>query len=149
MSLLRVIALLLLLIPVVELFVLVKLGGVIGALPTVFLVVFSAVLGVLLVRTQGIATLWRVRTALARGEVPAIPVLEGVVVVIGGLLLVIPGVLTDAVGLLCLLPQVRQRMIVAFLRRTGVIAGRRGNAPARPDASRTLEREYWRDEDRR
>lgn len=148
MRLVHVLFLLFLLVPLLEIYLLIQVGRVIGALPTVFLVVFTAVLGALLVRAQGFATLGRARQALARGEVPAIQMLEGVVLLISGVLLLTPGFFTDALGFLGLVPVIRQRLIMTFLRRSGIVpvtpspsAGRSGR--------RTIEGEYWRDDERR
>ena len=60
-----------LLVPLVEIYLLIQMGGVIGALPTVFLVVFTAVLGAALVRFQGFSTLQRLQATLVRGGMPA------------------------------------------------------------------------------
>ena len=150
MGLFRILFLLFLLVPLLEIYLLIKVGGIIGALPTVFLVVFTAVLGALLVRAQGFATLGRVREALARGEVPAIQMLEGVVVLISGALLLTPGFFTDALGFLCLVPRIRQRLIIAFLKRSGVVVvGQKPASDQTDDGPRTIEGEYWRDDERR
>jgi UPF0716 protein FxsA len=77
--------------PTLELYLLIEIGSDIGAIPTIFLVVFTAVLGGLLMRQQGVSTLMRVRQAMDRGEVPALEMLEGAVLLLGGLLLLIPG----------------------------------------------------------
>ncbi|KAF0191998.1 MAG: biotin--acetyl-CoA-carboxylase ligase [Gammaproteobacteria bacterium] len=148
MGLFRFLLLLLLLVPVLEIYLLIKVGGVIGALPTVFLVVFTAVLGALLVRAQGFATLGRVREALARGEVPALQMLEGMVLLVSGVLLLTPGFFTDTLGFLCLVPAIRQRLIMGFLKRAGVVTGQKP-APAKDEGPRTLEGEYWRNDERR
>ncbi len=105
------------LIPLVEIYFLIKVGGVIGAGWTVAAVVGTAVLGAWLVRLQGLG-LWReVNRSLARGELPAEPVLEGVVVLVAGALLLTPGFFTDALGFACLLPPLRRAAIRALLRR--------------------------------
>ncbi|MDH3935199.1 MAG: FxsA family protein, partial [Gammaproteobacteria bacterium] len=87
--------LLFLLVPLVEIYLLIQIGGVIGAFPTVMLVVFTAVLGAALARYQGLATLQRLQATIARGETPAIEVFEGVLLLVGALLLLTPGFLTD------------------------------------------------------
>ena len=74
-------------VPLVEIYLLIKIGGVIGAWPTVALVVGTAVAGAGLLRWQGMATLLRVRQSLERGELPALPMLEGVLLLIAGALL--------------------------------------------------------------
>ena len=140
--------LLFLLVPLAEIYLLIVVGGWIGALPTVFLVVFTAVLGALLLRHQGFWTLQRVRRAMERGQVPAVEMLEGVMLVAGGALLLTPGFITDVVGFACLLPPLRRRVAVAWLRRYLVLRPHDGPGPGGPSerGPRTLEGE-WRRED--
>jgi UPF0716 protein FxsA len=149
MGLFRILLLLFLLVPVLEIYLLIKVGGLIGALPTVFLVVFTAVLGALLLRAQGFATLARVREALAAGEVPALQMLEGMVLLVSGALLLTPGFFTDTLGFLCLVPAVRQRLIMSVLKRSGIVVTGRSPPPGADDGPRTIEGEYWRDDERR
>lgn len=111
----RVFLLLLLLFPVLELFVLVKVGMSIGFLPTFLLVVAGSMLGVFVVRIAGVATALSARQSLARGELPAQQMLDGLMMTIGGGLLVLPGFISDVLGLLFLMPFTR-RMIVGKVR---------------------------------
>ncbi len=137
-------------IPLIEIYLLIKIGGLIGALPTVFLVVFTAVLGAVLLRQQGFATLARVQATLARGEIPAIEVLEGMVLLIGGVLLLTPGFFTDAIGFVCLVPALRRRLILWAIRRGIVGATGVGDSPHPSNQGpRTIEGEYKRDNDQR
>lgn len=136
--------LLFLLLPVAEIFVLIKVGQWIGALATVFLVVFSAVLGALLIRHQGFMTLNRVRSSLDRGEVPAEAMLEGAVLFAGGILLLVPGFLTDIAGLATLLPPVRRMLVRAFLRGPGQPPP--GPGAGEPRGPYTIEGEFRRDD---
>jgi len=92
----QILFLLFLLIPLLEIYLLIKVGGIIGALPTVFIVVFTAVLGAWLLRIQGLSTLMRVRSTLAQGGIPAVEMLEGAVLLVAGALLLTPGFFTDA-----------------------------------------------------
>jgi UPF0716 protein FxsA len=112
----RVFLLLLLLFPVLELFVLVKVGMSIGFLPTFLLVVGGSMLGIFVVRVAGLATAMSARQSLARGELPAQQMLDGLMMTIGGGLLVLPGFISDVLGLLCLMPFTR-RLIVGKVRR--------------------------------
>ncbi|MBM7061641.1 membrane protein FxsA [Pseudomonas sp. UL073] len=112
----RVFLFLFLLFPLVELAVLIQVGSAIGVLPTLLLIVASAVLGSVLLRVAGLATAWRARERLARGELPEQEMLEGLLIAVGGGLLLLPGFISDVIGLLCLLPPVR-RLLVAKLRR--------------------------------
>lgn len=106
---------LLLLFPLVELAVLIKVGSVIGVLPTLLLIIGSAVLGSVLLRVAGVATAWRARERLARGELPEQEMLEGLLIAVGGGLLLLPGFISDIFGLLCLFPFTR-RLLVGKLR---------------------------------
>ncbi len=120
MPLFRLLFLLLLFIPLIEVYLLIKVGALIGVIPTVALVVFTAVLGAQLMRHQGLATLARVQTLLARGELPTVPMLEGVVILVSGALLLTPGFLTDTLGFLGLIPPVR-RAVIWFVLRRGLV----------------------------
>ncbi len=144
------VALLLLLfvgIPLVELYFLIEVGSWIGALPTILLTVFTAVLGGMLVRLQGFSTAMRVRAGMERGEVPAIEMLEGVVLLLSGILLLLPGFFTDLLGFLCLVPPIRRAMIVWFLKRSGTMRPDPGADPQKPGEHRVIEGEYRRDDE--
>jgi UPF0716 protein FxsA len=101
---------LLLLLPILEIAVLIEVGGWIGGGPTLLLVVLGGVAGSLLLRRQGLATLRRAQESLDRGEPPVGAVFEGFCVVIGAILLIIPGFLTDIVGILLLVPFLRDAL---------------------------------------
>jgi len=107
-------------IPLVEMFILLKVGAVIGALPTIGLVVFTATLGIWLLRLEGIATLARVQEKLNQGQIPETELLEGIMLLVGGALLLTPGFVTDAMGFTCLIPVLR-RPIARWIIRQGVI----------------------------
>ena len=146
----RTLLALFLIVPIIEIYLLIQVGGVIGAIPTVFLVVFTAVLGALLLRQQGFATLKRVQESMARGELPALQLLEGVFLLFGGALLLTPGFFTDAIGFVCLLPPLRQGLIRWVMRR-GVfnVSGVAGAGHQQHQGPRTIEGEYSRDKDER
>jgi UPF0716 protein FxsA len=114
--------------PLVELYVLIEVGSEIGALSTILLSVFTAILGAALVRLQGVSVLLRVQETLARGEAPALEMLEGAVLMMAGVMLLFPGFITDAMGFLMLVPPLRRQLIVAVLKRSGAI----GPAPGGP-----------------
>ncbi|MEZ5541476.1 MAG: FxsA family protein [Pseudomonadota bacterium] len=139
--------LLFLAVPLVEIWLLIKVGGVIGALPTVALVVLTAVIGAALARAQGLATLQRLQAALGRGETPAIELLEGVLLLVGALLLLTPGFFTDALGFACLVPAVRRGLALWLLRRITVVTPA-GPNPARDGSHQptTIEGEFRREE---
>ncbi|MAM00555.1 MAG: exlusion protein FxsA [Alteromonadaceae bacterium] len=103
--------------PIVEMVVLIKVGSAIGVLPTVGLVLLTAVIGAALLRVQGLATLLRANQRMQSGEIPAQEVAEGFVLAIGGALLLTPGFVTDAMGLCCLIPGSRRWLISRLMKR--------------------------------
>lgn len=122
--------------PLLEIYVLVEIGQVIGPLWTVALLLLVAALGSLLLRQQGLATLAKVQAALARGELPAGAILEGLVLLVAGVLMVTPGFVTDVMAFLCLLPPLRKG-IVALLAHTlslRVLGGGGGGTSRGPGA---------------
>jgi UPF0716 protein FxsA len=102
--------------PFVELFLLIRIGRVVGAGSTIAFVIAMGILGAVLAKTQGRKVLEEWRASLAAGRVPEEGVLGGVLVLVGGLLLITPGVLSDLAGFLCLLPPTR-RVIARALSR--------------------------------
>lgn len=103
-------------VPVLEIYLLIKVGGIIGALPTIAIVILTAIIGTWLLRQQGLATLHRYQQNLGQGQIPAMEIIEGMVLLFGGALLLTPGFFTDAIGFLCLIPVTRQAMIRAFMK---------------------------------
>lgn len=99
--------LVLIVVPIVELAVFVEVSGRIGILNTVGLLLLISIVGVWLVRRQGLATLQRIRSSLAVGVVPTPDLVDGAAILLAGGLLVLPGFVTDAVGLLLLFPPTR------------------------------------------
>ena len=98
-------------VPLIEVALFIKVGGLIGVLPTVLLCVLSAVAGTALMRAQGLATLDRLRASLEAGGDPRGPIAHGALILVAGMLLITPGFFTDAVGLLLLIPAVRRQVI--------------------------------------
>ncbi|MDH3229340.1 MAG: FxsA family protein [Alphaproteobacteria bacterium] len=95
-------------VPILEIAVFIQAGGLIGLWPTLAAVVVTAVIGVALLRAQGLAALDRARRQLDRGQIPIAEVFTGVCLLIAGALLLTPGFITDAVGFLLLIPPVRE-----------------------------------------
>lgn len=108
-------------IPLVELYFMLQVSDEVGAFNTVLLVVLTAVIGGIMVRLQGFSTLLRVREMSARGEVPAIEVMEGVILLACGVMLLLPGFITDALGFLLLVPPIRRMMVIYALKRSNVL----------------------------
>ena len=98
-----------------EIFVLVSVGQAIGGLSTVLLVIITAFIGSSLLRSQGWSTMAKAQQSIAEGRAPAMEMLEGVVIVVSGILLLTPGFLTDTLGLLGLMPWSRTYFINHFL----------------------------------
>jgi UPF0716 protein FxsA len=94
-------------VPIAELFVIIKVGELIGVVPTLALLLADAVLGSLLLKHQGRGAWRRFNEALARRRFPGREVADGVLIVIGGTLLLAPGFLTDIAGLFLLIPPTR------------------------------------------
>src|SRR5688500_17675475 len=94
-------------IPVAELLILIKIGSHIGALNTVALVVLTAVLGLMLVRLEGLRTLRQIQLSLSQGEIPSEELIDGILIFVSGILLLTPGVLTDVFALILLIPYTR------------------------------------------
>lgn len=103
-------------IPLIDLYLLLQIAGWIGALQTVALVVVTGIAGGLLARMQGVQTLRRLQYRLNTGESPSSELADGALILVGAALLVTPGVLTDAVGFLLLLPFTRP-VVRRWLRR--------------------------------
>ncbi|MEL4440604.1 FxsA family protein [Shewanella algae] len=129
------------LIPVVELSVLIRVGEVLGSWNTVALVILTAVVGVSLVRSQGLSTLMSVQKKLAAGEAPGQEIVEGMMLAMAGILLLIPGFVTDLIGLILLTPITRAPLARYFYQRMQlkVVAGaqfRAGTNPFEPPHQR-------------
>jgi len=114
----RVFFLLLLLLPIVELWFIIEVGDAIGALPAIGLLIFAGFAGLALLRKQSFSTMARVQNRLSQGEVPSQELVEGFLLALGGILLLCPGFLTDIVALIIILPPLRQ-LLSAWLLRTG------------------------------
>lgn len=106
----------LLVVPVAEIAVFIQVGSRIGVGMTLLLVVASAVVGIRLVHAQGFATAARVQAMIARGESPALELLQGLALLVAGVLLVIPGFLTDLAAFALLIPPLRRGIIRFYLR---------------------------------
>lgn len=109
--------LLFIVVPIAELAVVIQVGQEIGVLWTVALLVADSILGSVLMRAQGRAAWRRFNEAIGAGKVPAREVIDGSLVIFGGLLLLTPGFLTDLLGLLLLIPPTRAVVRAALARR--------------------------------
>lgn len=98
------------LIPVTEIYLLITIGGYIGAMNTVLLVIMTGFAGAYLARLQGMQTMFRVRESLQRGMMPSGELLDALLIFIAGVVLLTPGFITDIAGILLLLPPVRTHL---------------------------------------
>jgi UPF0716 protein FxsA len=110
MKIFQTLFLVVLIIPFAEIYLLIQVGAIIGAFPTILLVVFTAVLGAWLLKQQGFATFQRFQENLAQGVIPAYEMVEGPIILVGGALLLTPGFITDIIGFACLIPQSRRKI---------------------------------------
>ena len=95
-------------IPLIELLLLIKIGKIIGAIPTILIVILTGILGAALTKSQGILTLNKIRNEVNIGRLPTENLLNGILILIGGIVLLTPGLLTDIFGFLLLIPQTRK-----------------------------------------
>ena len=137
-----------------EIYVLVSVGQAIGGLSTVLLVVITAFIGTSLLRQQGWSTMAKAQQSMAEGRTPAMEMLEGVVILVSGILLLTPGFLTDGLGLLGLMPWRRHYFINHFLEknaervfksRNSVFINRSETTDSKSKKDETIEGEFWED----
>ena len=103
-------------IPIIEIYLLIEIGSMLGALTAVTLVILTGFLGAFLARMQGLQTLYRIQESLREGRMPSGELLDALLIVIAGLVLLTPGFLTDSAGFLLLIPATRN-FIKYWLRR--------------------------------
>ncbi|MCK5697643.1 MAG: FxsA family protein [Gammaproteobacteria bacterium] len=107
-------------VPLIEIYLLIEVGGVIGALPTILAVLLTAILGVTLIRIQGFSTLQKAQASINQGIAPAKEIFEGIMLLFSALCLLIPGFFTDTIGFLLLIPPLRSWLASAFLNSRGL-----------------------------
>ena len=121
-------------VPLIEIALFIKVGGLIGLWPTLGLVLLSAVAGTTLMRAQGMRAWAEVQRSLASLSDPSRPLAHGALILIAGMLLLTPGFFTDSLGLLLLIPAVREAVMNRIAQRIQVVspAGPRPRDPHRP-----------------
>ena len=137
-------------IPIVEMYLLIEVAERIDALPTILLVMLTAVVGVSLIRHQGISTLTKGIGRLNQAEIPAAEIIEGILLAVAGAFLITPGFVTDFIGFTIVIPVTRQIIALMLLKRLSARAEFRtnnvdfGRGPyKKPDtASPVIEGEY-------
>lgn len=97
-------------IPMIELYLLIMLGARIGAMPTIGLIVLTGILGASLARQQGLSVLSKIQREMASGRPPTQELVEGAMIVVGGIVLLTPGILTDIFGFALLIPRFRKSL---------------------------------------
>ena len=104
------------LIPVIEIYLFIKIGGAIGALNTIVCVILTAFAGAYLARMQGMQTMVKVQSSLQQGIIPKEELVDALLIFVAGIVLLTPGFLTDSLGLLLLYPTTRHH-IKRYLRK--------------------------------
>jgi UPF0716 protein FxsA len=124
-------------VPLIELYLLIKIGGVIGVVPTIAIVIGTGVLGAWLARWQGLAVLRRISDEMAAGRLPTDALIDGLLILVAAAVLLTPGLLTDTLGFVLLVPPSR-----AFVRKVVAAAIARRVPDARPDV---IDAEWFRE----
>ena len=100
--------------PMIELYLLIVLGSRIGPMPTIGLIVLTGIIGATLARQQGLSTLAKIQNELRQGRAPTQELVEGAMILVGGLVLLTPGILTDIFGFAMMVPGIRKSMAKQF-----------------------------------
>jgi UPF0716 protein FxsA len=129
--------------PIIEIYVLIHVGATIGFIPTLALLIGAAFLGTYLLQTQGWSAWQRLRENLAQGKMPERDLMDSFIILAGGMLLLLPGFLSDVAGLLCLIPATR-RMIGRYLLKQAWVPA--GTQPRGPSHSKTIDGEFKRED---
>lgn len=106
----RLLMLLIIIIPAIEIGVLILSGRTIGAIATVLLIILTGVIGAWLAKQQGVETLRNAQQQMKYGQVPGVAIIDGLCILVGGLLLLTPGFITDTIGFLLLIPITRNKI---------------------------------------
>jgi UPF0716 protein FxsA len=138
-----------------EIYVLISVGDSIGALSTILLVIITALIGSTLLKQQGWSTMAKAQNAMANGQTPAFEMMEGVVILISGVLLLTPGFITDILGLLGLMPWSRAYFIDRILSKNAEKVFSQNNTvfihkshtteDKKPKKNDAIEGEFWED----
>ncbi len=150
----KILLLIFIVVPLIEIYLLIAVGSVIGPLATILLVLGTAVVGVYLLRQQAFSTVARLHSALQNGELPTTMMLEGVILLLCGALLLTPGFFTDTLGFMMLMPNFRRWAIEQIIARVTLSSAAHFNGSNRanntpPEAQhgpRTIEGEFHRED---
>ena len=138
----RLLFLIFVVVPAVELILLIEIGQRVGTINTLALIVVTGVVGASLARQQGVSTFARLRRDLGEGRSPAVPMIDGVLILVAAAFLVTPGVLTDLVGFLLLVPMGR-RLVRQYVKRRFERAVRTGAVGVTVASHSTRDAEPW------
>jgi UPF0716 protein FxsA len=122
-----------LLLPLIEIAVFIWVGGLIGVFPTILLTLLTAIAGTVMLRQQGLSLLMRMQKELDAGRAPGNEVMQGAMIVLASLFLLIPGFVTDAIGLLLFIPPVREALAKFIISRSNVVIVQGDGPGRRPD----------------
>lgn len=103
-------------VPIIEIAIFMQAGEWFGLAPTLVTIVLTAVIGVSILRQQGLSTLYKAQQKMNRGEIPAMEMVEGIMLAVAGALLITPGFFTDSVGFLLLIPGLRHYVFTVVLK---------------------------------
>jgi UPF0716 protein FxsA len=107
----HVVLLLIIGIPLIEIYLMIEIGGVIGALNTIFLIFFTAIMGIYFAQLEGLNTMRSAFNQIRKDEIPVYEIISGAALAFAALLLIIPGFLTDIIGFLLIIPFTRKKLI--------------------------------------
>jgi len=125
---------LILLFPLIEIYVFMDVGAAIGVGATLLLTIGSAVWGISMVRLQGMGTWQRMQQTMAEGETPAYEMFEGTLLLIAGMLLLLPGFVTDSFGIILLIPPLRKYLALKMFNKPDAFQFRVNTHPINPDS---------------
>lgn len=131
--------------PIIEIALFIQIGGAIGLWPTLGLVILSVVVGLSIVRAQGVSAIGELQARIATGEDPSGTIADAALILVAGVLLLIPGFFTDTIGLVLLIPAARRalrRNAAGRFRARNVTFTRGATAQRRSQGSDTIEGEY-------
>ena len=117
----------LIVVPILEIYLLFQVGGIIGAGWTILIVIGTAIIGASLLRQQGLATWTRLNQSMAQGQLPPTILVEGILLLISGAFLLTPGFFTDAIGFIFLVPLAR-KVVASYLLKQGLFMATSVNA---------------------
>lgn len=128
--------------PLIEIYLLLRLMGIFGFFPTLGWILLTASAGMAVIRQQGMSALLRAQQTMTRGELPAREVIDSGIAVLGGVLLVIPGLLSDLLALPCLIPPLRARLADRLIASRIIVSA----GMARPGNDSVIEGEFRRED---